>query len=504
MIGPVSVLQAADGDAPDVRAILDALAAQFTVDGGPVEVVHCARLDTFDHRLCAADLTLTHRRGAAGEQLVLGRADRSSVAAAAVSGARWPALALALPSGPLRDAVGAATGIRALMVVSDQQRHQRRLDLRDRRAKVVVRLELDEPAAGAAGAVQVRVHALTGYGAEAKRAAALLTGLGLRALTREDCAPAPRESRAGEQVTRHTPVALLLAQVLGGFLEAMHENLPGVLDDVDTEFLHDFRVAVRRTRSTLKLARPALPETMRTRWEPEFKWLGDLTTPVRDLDVYELDLPEMGQWLVAADPADLTHLQAHLRRRRTVQRRVLVRGLRSARFTRLLEPWEHALADLARSGSPEAGPATAGELSDDSIRRAHRRVVRAGAAVTDSSPPQRLHTLRKRCKELRYALEVFAPVTDRSARKRALADLKALQDVLGRFQDCEVQRAALREFAHEMMTDGTPAEAVLAMGELIGHLDTEQQRARERFDGAFAQFTRPSSERRLRRLAGAR
>ena len=45
----------------------------------------------------------------------------------------------------------------------------------------------------------------------------------------------------------------------------MTENLPGLLDDIDTEFLHDFRVAVRRTRSTLKLGRPALPAEVRTR-----------------------------------------------------------------------------------------------------------------------------------------------------------------------------------------------------------------------------------------------
>ena len=66
------------------------------------------------------------------------------------------------------------------------------------------------------------------------------------------------------------------------------------------------------------------------------------------------------------------------------------------------------------------------------------------------------------------------------SRKRAVADLKGLQDVLGRFQDSEVQRQSLRGFAEEMMADGAPAEAMLAMGELIGHLDAEQDRAAAR------------------------
>jgi CHAD domain-containing protein len=131
-------------------------------------------------------------------------------------------------------------------------------------------------------------------------------------------------------------------------------------------------------------------------------------------------------------------------------------------------------------------------------------VARGGAAISGDSPAQDLHDLRKRCKELRYALEVFAPVIDDAARKRAVTDLKGLQDVLGRFQDTEVQRHALRGFAEEMMVDGTPAAAVLAMGELIGHLDVEQDRARREFDVAFARFVRPSSRQLMHRLGGER
>jgi CHAD domain-containing protein len=92
------------------------------------------------------------------------------------------------------------------------------------------------------------------------------------------------------------------------------------------------------------MGRRCLPEVMRSRWEPAFKWLGDLTTPVRDLDVYQLGLPTLGGWLVAADPADLEPFATHLRSRRTAERQVLVRGLRSARFRRLVTEWQQELA----------------------------------------------------------------------------------------------------------------------------------------------------------------
>ena len=74
-------------------------------------------------------------------------------------------------------------------------------------------------------------------------------------------------------------------------------------------------------------------------------------------------------------------------------------------------------------------------------------------------------------------------------------------------------RALVREFAnaeiepHAAEWDRThefPVATVLAMGELIGHLDTEQDRARAEFDTAFATFARPAGVQRLLHLGGHR
>jgi hypothetical protein len=45
---------------------------------------------------------------------------------------------------------------------------------------------------------------------------------------------------------------------------------------------------------------------------------------------------------------------------------------------------------------------------------------------------------------------------------------------------------------------------MLAMGELIGHLDAEQDKARPGFDVAFARFERISSRQPMHRLQDAR
>ncbi|MDQ2874123.1 MAG: CHAD domain-containing protein, partial [Actinomycetota bacterium] len=142
-------------------------------------------------------------------------------------------------------------------------------------------------------------------------------------------------------------------------------------------------------------------------------------------------------------------------------------------------------------------------LAAASIAAAHRRVLAGGAAITPDSPPKRLHDLRKRCKELRYALEIFASLNGPDAQWRAVKELKGLQDCLGEYQDTEVQRAELRAFAAQMMAgQSAPAQTLLAMGEVAAGLARRERSARAEFDGLFRSFARPSGQARIQALTG--
>ena len=104
----------------------------------------CRRLGP-GRRLRAAGLSLEHDAARGGQVLVLDRTGGPS-ATQPVSGLRWPALVDALPAGPVRDQVAPVAEIRALMVVDEEKRRIRRLELRNGDGKTVVRLEVDEPA----------------------------------------------------------------------------------------------------------------------------------------------------------------------------------------------------------------------------------------------------------------------------------------------------------------------------------------------------------------------
>jgi CHAD domain-containing protein len=293
------------------------------------------------------------------------------------------------------------------------------------------------------------------------------------------------------------PAARALAQILTALLDAMEANVPGTLGDIDTEFLHDLRIAVRWTRSALKLCGDALPGGLASQYGPEFRWLGDITTPTRDLDVFLLGYPAMAASLVGAEPEELIPFRDHLARSRAAAYRRLVTGLRSARFARLRTSWRAALADVR----PGRRPAVA-QLADAKITAAHRKALRAGSRITPASPSESLHDLRKRCKELRYLVEMFGSLHDPAQRWQAVRELKALQDCLGEFQDAEVQRTEIRAFAAQMMAERTaPAETLLAMGEIAASLADAQATARAKFDGRFTDFAGPVSQRRIAALA---
>jgi CHAD domain-containing protein len=476
-------------------------------------------LDTFDWRLYRSGLTLEQigRRGTA--DLVLTGRDGTVLAAEHLEPGQtprpaWPGLLDTLPPGPLLDHLGPVVGVRALLPVARAVSAvaQRRVLNADEKtiARVTVdRMSVSYPAAGTVPPRLV-VTALRGYEPQALRVADLLAAApgvteggqsGLEAaLAATGQRPGAYTGKVDVRLTPRMPAAAALAVILTSLFDTLTVNVPGTVRDLDTEFLHDLRIAVRRTRSALKLAGDVLPGDMAARFRPEFKWLGDLTTPTRDLDVYLLGYAGMASGLIAATPAELQPFHEHLERSRAAAQRSLARGLRSARFRRLDAEWRHA---LATAGSGTRRPAVA-RLAGSRIRRAHRRVIRDGSVITPASPPESLHELRKRCKELRYLLEFFGSLYDPGEHWRAVRELKSLQDCLGEFQDTEVQHDEIRMFAEQMMAQrSAPAATLLAMGEIAAGLAAAQQRARSEFAGRFRDFASPLSQNRIQDLTRA-
>jgi CHAD domain-containing protein len=495
--------------------VREALAPRYTVvPGRKSHTVRRTWLDTFDWRLYRAGLTLEYVTGSRHGELVLAGAAGERITATS-NGTRWPALADHLPAGPLRARLEGLTSIRALLPAARAASNVTEFRLCNADDKTVAWLTVDHMLAAQPAAAdlptRLSVTPVRGYQAQADRIARCLAtepGVTPGALPPLDAvlatagrAPGDYTGKVDVELTAAMPARMALAAVLLQLLGTLEANVAGTVRDIDTEFLHDLRVAVRRTRTALKLGGDLLPASLAEEYRPGFKWLGDLTTPTRDLDVHLLTFAAEAAELTSASPGDLAPFHDYLIRRRTVEQRRLARALRSARFTALITGWRSALTGLT---PPRHGP-TAAATAAGIISRAHRRILRQGSAITDDSPPERLHDLRKRCKELRYALEFFASLYDPAAHRRAVRELKGLQDCLGTFQDCQVQQQEIRVIAADMMAaHDVPATALLAMGDLSAQIGRRERRARSEFGDRFAEFASGPAQARFRALtAGA-
>jgi CHAD domain-containing protein len=275
--------------------------------------------------------------------------------------------------------------------------------------------------------------------------------------------------------------------VLHRLIQVIRDNEPGTLADIDTEFLHDYRVAVRRTRSLQRqFKRVFAPEPL-AHFREAFKGLQQITGDTRDLDVYLLDFDGFQRSLPYEIQGDLEPLRSVLELRR---KRAFALMSRHLRASTALDEWEAFVTGLVTAPEderPDAGKPVE-EVAAKRIGAVYRTMIKEGSVIDDASPHEALHDLRKVGKELRYLLEFFASLFDPDVVKPLVKSLKALQDVLGTFQDREVQAAELRDLRDDVAKAENGAAALMAMGLLVDRLAREQHEARAHFAEQFEAF----------------
>lgn len=282
----------------------------------------------------------------------------------------------------------------------------------------------------------------------------------------------------------------VLAQAL---MAGMAINQPGVVHDIDSEFLHDYRIAIRRTRSLLSLLRKQLPRRSRY-FADEFKWLGAITGPLRDIDVYLLKEDTYKSLVPESFQQGLQLFFADLARSRQQVLRALQVELNSARYANLIADWK----SFVEQGDSELFSCTSNGKStiDQIIWKRFKTFVKSGAAIVEASPDEALHTLRIRGKKFRYLLEFFRSYYQPEDIDTFLKQMKKLQDNLGDFNDLSVQIAMLEATLQDLPgSNQKTIRLAAALGSLITRLQTKHQNERLRFSKTFEKFnTEPNRQ----------
>ncbi|MGB6604391.1 MAG: CHAD domain-containing protein [Steroidobacteraceae bacterium] len=270
-------------------------------------------------------------------------------------------------------------------------------------------------------------------------------------------ADAPAQPPSGEPTALSPTLLEDLRRLLGAWLA--HE--PGARSGTDPEELHQLRVTARRLDASLGLFKQQLPPPL-SRARRTAKSMLRALGATRDLDVQIAGLAAWSAKLSDEERAALAPLQALLAQQRSRAQARMVRVLDSA----LARRWIETLVDVSTRGTA-LGNGTADEsaaLVSQRIRRRFRRLRKAVGRLGARSSMDDYHRVRRRAKQLRYALECGAGLCGGAAQD-TLRALRRMQDRLGVQHDAFVANERLNLLAADS-SSGLPAATLFIMGRL--------------------------------------
>ena len=479
-------------------------AAGFDVE--PPVAVTSTVLDTFDGRLHAAGLRLDHD----GDTLLLDGRTRCRRASRSPSRPGSPPT-----SRPGRSAPGSSTSSRCAPCcpwprspASSAAPCSRNGD-----GKVVASVRTYEQISHRSGRVDgwlVAVDELTGYEKQAAADHARWSPSTGIALTDGDDAIALMLRAAGVDLTGHhvepgVPLEpdlpaiegfrLVLANLHGG-----RRRQPAGHDRRHRrEFLHDLRVAVRRSRSVLRHGKRVLPADVAGVGHPDLKHLGDITGPPRDLDVLVVE------WdgYVAALPDDAAAALEPLRPQLDDDRAAAHRQLAAD----LASPNASSTCSTAGgrgwpTGAGTPGPRGERPLVDVVVRRIHKAQRRLHRPRPGDHPR---HAGRGGPRGAQGRQEAALPagvLRQPAADGRAQGVRQAAQGAAGQPRRAPGRRGPRRQaapIAGELPAT-TPAATFVAVGQLVEQLERRRTAARDEFAERFAEFDSKPTRRALRAM----
>ena len=507
---------------PESRAgktMIGDIAKRYPIKLEPSIRETCRFYDTFDWLLYGAQLMLFNK----AQTFHLHRLkDEAEVESVPWPSRKQPRFWWDFPESHFRQTLKSKMDVRALLPLFSIETRTRGIRILNKDDKTVLRVDLQE-----IRLLNVQEHTalvntlilrpLRGYRKNVRKFEQFVADLGLAPNAGDilDIASAVSGKKPGDysaklnvQLHPEMPGNRAARVIFSCLLQIMRQNEAGIKADIDSEFLHDFRVAVRRTRSALSQIKEVLPQDVTRRFKEDFQYVGKLTNRLRDLDVYLLKEAYYKEILPGRLRPSLDPLFQFLRKERRKEHRKLVRALETPAYKDILENWESFLIAPPKDGVPGAKNAEkqVNRLAGRIIRKTYCNVVSRGIKITDASPDEELHALRIDCKKLRYSMEFFQSLFPQHEIGLLIRQLKELQNNLGDFNDLFVQQESLQLYLENLVAEdhhrGEELDVAAAIGGLIANLHHRQIAVRLAFQETFEHFNRRENIRLFRALFG--
>ena len=487
-------------DEYDEKQFIRKLADQYALKKEPAIAERFSFFDTFDWRLFNKSLVLY----GSGNKLFLRKLTKSEIIYT-IEIASLPVFIWDFPDGKLKKHLAPILKMRVLLKLAEVYSRSTPYRVLNRDGKTVARLVYEDlrpagakdlPALG----TYLWLKPVKGYPkysrilvkrlAEAGLASSNKKDIFYRALEIEDKKPGSYSAKVNIQLDPDMRSDEATQVILRFLLHVIRINEINIEKDLDTEFVHDFRVAIRRTRSALGQIQYVFATKTTDRFKKDFAFVGKLSNQLRDLDVYLLKEDTFKTMLPAVLHDDINPLFDYLREKRSKVLKEVISGLKSKKYVQIFQDWEVFLNNT----SPEFPSAPNADLPIINIARKriykiYLKIVKNGNQILENTQDEMLHALRIECKKLRYLMEFFSSLFFQKKIKILIDQLKKLQDNLGDFNDLCVQEEYLLNIAEEWPAINQKSKKVLvAIGSLIGTLDREKKIVKDAFAKTFTDY----------------
>jgi CHAD domain-containing protein len=499
-------------DGYDQQHLLSELADHYTIKKERPARKSIAIYDTFDWRLFNKSFVLYK----SASKLFLRKVFKNAtIHSAAITSP--PVFIWNLPDSELKEQLTPVLKMRALFKLAEVHSRSTAHRILDQNAKTVAHLVYEEirPSRGKNApvlATHLWLQSVKGYAKHSRNLAKHLEAAGFTTGKKEDIyfkaleaagkSPGSYSSKLKIQLDPAMRSDEAVKIILRYLLQIIKINAANLEMDLDTEFLHDFRVAIRRTRSALGQIKSVFQQNATSRFKKEFAFVGKLSNQLRDLDVYLLKEETYKAMLPPSLRDDIDPLFDYLRKNRSKALQKVIRGLKSRKYAQIMLDWEAFLdepkEDAAAASNADQPIIT---LARKRIYKQYQSIVKAGNLILEKTEDEKLHALRIECKKLRYLMEFFSSLFPRQTIDSLIEQLKRLQDNLGDFNDLCVQEEYLLNIAGALpATHRKSKKTLVAVGSLIGSLDREKQIIKDAFAKTFTNYASPPNKRAFREL----
>ncbi len=280
-----------------------------------------------------------------------------------------------------------------------------------------------------------------------------------------------------------------IIRLFTSLVKVLEINKNGVINDTDSEFLHDFRVSIRRSRSIISLLKIAFNPSEIQPYKEEFAKLASATNKLRDYDVYLLNKDIYQAILPSHLHQGLHQFFINIKKKKKYEHKKLVTLLNSENYDLFINKWKNVLDNNNDIFNKQISLVPIVELACKNIFTRFKKVLKKGSKINHNSPDEVLHNLRLDCKKLRYLVEFFSDLFPKQDISILISQLKKLQDCLGEFNDYSIQQIHLEEYLSSINHSAPNSiELSATIGALISASYQEKQKRRNSFFDIFKTF----------------